>query len=104
MRELGGMYDNRGRWIPRLATNPVCVQIQVYRIKETLSWMRPDHTFNFSNHLGVNRIEIDGALHMSDIQWEHVVKRDLASRLELLPHRRLNSEAALLEPLCHGQH
>eukprot|EP00971_Amphidinium_carterae_P237825 4721556-Amphidinium_carterae.1 len=31
--------------------------------------------FDLSDHVGVNFAEVDGALHMADISWEHVIRR-----------------------------
>eukprot|EP00971_Amphidinium_carterae_P081620 1614591-Amphidinium_carterae.1 len=41
-RELAGIYDPDGRWLPRVPTSPqqaVFIEIQRYDICETLSWM-----------------------------------------------------------------
>eukprot|EP00971_Amphidinium_carterae_P074759 1477348-Amphidinium_carterae.1 len=41
-RELAGVYDPEGRWIPRVPTSPqqaIYIEIQQYNICETISWM-----------------------------------------------------------------
>eukprot|EP00971_Amphidinium_carterae_P073430 1451952-Amphidinium_carterae.5 len=39
LRQVCGMYDTQGRWIPRLPAELICAHIQKYSIHETLSWM-----------------------------------------------------------------
>eukprot|EP00971_Amphidinium_carterae_P346250 6487594-Amphidinium_carterae.5 len=104
------MYDNKGRWIPRLPNEPNYVRIKVYSIKATLSWMLggfdelvilkdenetplrfgfgldPVAVPNLSlrDQVDVNHLEIDGALTMSDIQWKNIVRRKNSTSFTLM--------------------
>eukprot|EP00971_Amphidinium_carterae_P005073 101406-Amphidinium_carterae.2 len=95
-------YDSQGNWIPTLLNEPVCVHIQKYSIRGTLSWMmggmdnlimlkeqqgyhikvgfgldNVEHHFDVEDNVGINERPIDELFYIV-LHGRHLLGNDCA--------------------------